>query len=184
MADPTVPDPESKVSRQGRAFVIAKLADCKTKRELEFAWDDLGVDAATDRAILAFRAFMIERLKKDRTKQQNKLMWVWCEQASNVLGGTKEDQQAWAKLTIGVPILRGEDENFREKYDRIIRPLPYDEKIEIMRDFDFPVTSLMKAAQMIRFMDTLHLRFTEQGIRLVEPEPDLAKYMGRYRANS
>ncbi len=45
-----------------------------------------------------------------------------------------------------------------------------------------PVTSIMNVRQMVRFMDTIERECAQQGIRLTDPDPDLAKYQARYRA--
>jgi hypothetical protein len=59
--------------------------------------------------------------------------------------------RARCKLEIGVPILREAHEKFRTTYDRLIRPLPYAEKLALIRDTETPVTSLMNVEQMSRY---------------------------------
>jgi len=84
---------------------------------------------------------------------------------------TADEYQAICKLELGVPILRGEDEDFRDLYDRLIRPLPYETKLEVMgHKFDFKVTSRMKTGQMKRYMDDVYSYFTGLGVRLTDPE--------------
>src|SRR5690606_14508197 len=79
---------------------------------------------------------------KSRTLDQNAIAHVWYSQVAREL---REDDEsgvkAYCKLHFGVPILRGESDEFREKYDRLIKPMRYDEKLELMEWF--PVTSLM-----------------------------------------
>ena len=56
--------------------------------------------------------------------------------------------EAYCKLHFGVPILRRDSLEYRQKYDRIIRPMSYEQKLELMVEpFDFPVTSAMNVAQ-------------------------------------
>lgn len=117
----------------------------------------------------------------DRTGQQNRLQWLWANEAAQQLGDRDAgDIQAEWKLTIGVPILRADDPAFRLVYDQAIRPLPYEKKVQAMK-IGFPVTSIMKVRQMVRFMDEVQRQCLEMGIRLTEPDPDLAKYHARYR---
>lgn len=121
------------------------------------------------------------RVGKHRSCEQNRLQWLWAKEVADQSGDTDvADVQARFKLEIGVPILR-EEPSFREKYDRILRDLPYEDKIVIMRDFDFPVSRLMTTPQMICFLDTIQRRYLEAGFELTDPDPDMAAHMDRYR---
>ncbi len=117
---------------------------------------------------------------RDRTKDQNALQWLWAAEAANQWGDRDADevQRTW-KLIHGVPILREDSAEFRAIYDKCIKPLPYAMKVEAMRFI--PVTSEMKVRQMVRYLDTVQRESLQQGIRLTDPDPDLAKYQQRYR---
>ncbi len=117
---------------------------------------------------------------RDRTRDQNALQWLWATEAANQLGDRTADelQRDW-KLRHGVPVLREESPAFRATYDRMIRPLGYEQKLEAMRIVD--VTSIMKVKQMVRFLDAVQRECLEQGIRLTDPDPSLASYQQRYR---
>ena len=78
--------------------------------------------------------------------------------------------RAECKLTFGVPILRAENEAFRVQYDRTLKPLPYEQKLEAVRVFDLPVTRLMTVKQMTAFMDAMQRHWAAQGVRLTDPE--------------
>ena len=122
------------------------------------------------------------RQGSDRTRDQNALQWLWANEAAQQRGDVDAmDVQAEWKLTIGCPIMREDSPEFRESYDSTIKPLPYEMKIRAMRDLDFGVTRLMKVRQMIRYLDTIQQRCAEIGIRLTDPDPELAKYQARYR---
>lgn len=118
---------------------------------------------------------------KDRTRDQNALQWLWAVEASHQLGDrtAMEVQHDW-KLRHGVPILREDSAEFRETYDRTIKPLPYEQKVAAMRFID--ITSIMKVRQMVRFLDAVQRECLEQGLRLTAPDPDLVAYQARYRA--
>jgi len=107
-----------------------------------------------------------------RSLEQNRLQWLWMNEAAEQLGEyTPSQYQAICKLELGVPILRGEDSDFRELYDKTIKPLPYETKLEVMgHKFDFPVTSRMKSGQKKRYLDDVYIYFTELGVNLTEPE--------------
>lgn len=118
---------------------------------------------------------------RDRTAEQNRLMWLWAQEAADQRGDMSrtEVQQEW-KLRHGVPILRAEDPEFRQTYDAAVKALPYDRKLALMAYM--PITSEFKVPQMVAFLDAVDRECAQQGIRLTQPDPDLAKYQARYRA--
>lgn len=117
---------------------------------------------------------------RDRTRDQNALQWLWATEAAHQLGDrTAEEVQREWKLRFGVPILREDNKAFRDTYDPILRPLPYEAKVRLMEFID--VTSAMKVRQMVRFLDTVQRECLENGIRLTDPDPSLASYQARYR---
>ncbi|TNE46874.1 MAG: hypothetical protein EP341_09640 [Sphingomonadales bacterium] len=115
-----------------------------------------------------------------RTDAQNRLAQRWFTDISTQLGDqTHEDVRAECKLTIGVPILRAENDAFRVSYDRTMKHLPYEEKLAAIKAFDLPVTRLMSVAQMTAFMDEMQRKWTGQGIRLTDP--DALKYEAEFK---
>jgi hypothetical protein len=71
----------------------------------------------------------------------------------------------------GVPLLRAENPAFCAKYDRLIKPLPYEVKLEYMMEpLDFPITRLMKTDQKTRYLDSILKEYSEQGVVLTIPE--------------
>lgn len=117
---------------------------------------------------------------RDRTRDQNALQWLWATEVARQLGDrTAEDVQREWKLRFGVPVLREDSPEFRATYDRLIKPLPYEAKIEAMAFID--VTSAMKVRQMVRFLDTIQRECLQQGLELTDPDPSLASYQQRYR---
>lgn len=121
---------------------------------------------------------------KHRTEEQNRLQRLWTNEIAEQLGDrTPEVVRGECKLTMGVPILRAENDEFRAKYDRIIRPMPYEDKLACMMEpLDFPVTRLMTASQKARYLDHMHRHFLEMGLEMTEPDPSLARDAARYRA--
>ena len=76
-----------------------------------------------------------------RSIEQNKLQRMWMNELEEQGDMRAEEYRGYCKLHFGIPILRAENEVFCEKYDRLIRPLDYEVKIEyMMAPFDFPVT--------------------------------------------
>ena len=111
-----------------------------------------------------------------RSTRQNRLQRMWLNEAHDQLGEyTVEEYRAFCKLHFGVPILRGEDEDFRDAYDSVIRPHSYEDKLRMMSiPLDFPVTRLMKAGQKKRYLDDIYAHFTSLGVQLTEPNGNQA----------
>lgn len=107
----------------------------------------------------------------NRSSLQNRLAQRWFTDVARQLGDqTHEEVRAECKLTIGVPILRAENEAFRASYDATMKSLPYEAKLEAVKAFDLPVTRLMTVKQMTAFMDEMQRKWSRQGIRLTDPE--------------
>lgn len=106
-----------------------------------------------------------------RSLKQNRLSRLWLNEIAEQLGDrTPEDVRAYCKLTIGVPILRAENDAFRERYDAIVKPLPYEQKLALMMEpLDFPVSRLMSTKQATAYLDGIHRHFSEKGIVLTDP---------------
>lgn len=110
---------------------------------------------------------------RNRSDEQNKLSFKWYKEISEQTGEDIEDVRARCKLEIGVPILR-ENDDFRATYDRLVRPLSYADKIELIKVSDWPVTRLMKVEQMSRYLDIVFRQHAEMGIELTIPEDRFA----------
>ena len=77
----------------------------------------------------------------------------------------------YCKLHHGVPILRNENDAFKQAYDQVIRPLSYEDKLKTMMvPLDMPVTRIMTTDQKTRYLDAIAQGFLEQGVALTEPE--------------
>ena len=106
-----------------------------------------------------------------RSIDQNKLQRKWCQEAAEQLGDrTAEEIRGDAKLRFGIPILRADSAEFSEKYDRLIKPRPYAEKLELMMEpFDFPVTRLMTTKQKTAYLDAFAAFYARAGVILTMP---------------
>lgn len=109
---------------------------------------------------------------KRRSTEQNRLQRLWMNEISEQMGDrTPEEVRAYCKLTIGVPILRAENTRFCEMYDRVIKPMPYEQKLSIMAEpFDLAVTRLMTTVQKKAYLDEIQRHFSQQGIVLTDPD--------------
>ena len=133
-----------------------------------------------------------------RSIDQNKLQRKWCLEAGQQGDQTAEEYRAECKLTIGVPMLReAADEAldkqeagekltkleqgyifFKQQYDRVVKPLPYENKLILMSEpFDFPVTRLMAVDLFCKYLDRMYKHFRDQGFELTEPkQPPMSVY--------
>ena len=107
---------------------------------------------------------------KDRSLDFNAISHVWYEQLAREL--PEEDALGWkcfCKLHFAVPIMRAEDEEFREFYDRSIKAaLTHEQKLVAMKYI--PVSSLMTNAQFKKYCDEMQKHFLTRGVRLEFPE--------------
>jgi hypothetical protein len=109
------------------------------------------------------------RTGKARSLDQNAISHAWYGQMA------REDRQEdtrghrrYCKLHHGVPILRAEDDDFREAYDAVIRPLAYEVKLVAMDHW--PVTSLMTKDQLSRYLEAVQGDYASRGVLLQFPE--------------
>jgi protein tyrosine/serine phosphatase len=110
---------------------------------------------------------------EDRTGAQNALAFRWYNDAATQLGDrSAADVRGHCKLYHGVRMLHSENDVFRAQWDRLIKDrFTVEEKLELMLPpHDYPVTRLMSAKQMTRYMDAIHAEFTAMGVRLTDPE--------------
>lgn len=109
---------------------------------------------------------------KRRSVEQNKLQRLWMNEIAEQLGDhTPEEVRAYCKLTLGVPMLRAENEDFCERYDAVVKPLSYEQKLSIMAEpLDMPVTRLFTTNQHHRYLNAIHKHFSEQGLILTQPQ--------------
>ncbi len=108
----------------------------------------------------------------NRSIAQNRLQWLWLKQINEQLAEySVEEYRGYSKLHFAVPILREDNEEFRDAYDRVLRPLPYELKLEaMMTPLDFPCTRLMTTKQKKEYLDMMYLHFTKLGCILSDPE--------------
>jgi hypothetical protein len=108
---------------------------------------------------------------KDRSLPQNAITHAWYKQLAREL--REESALGWkcyCKLHHGVPILRAEDEEFRDAYDQVIKGLRYEQKLVAMRSW--PVTSLMNKEQLSKYAEAMQADFRARGVLLEFPAGD------------
>lgn len=104
-----------------------------------------------------------------RSLDQNAISHAWYGQMAREL--REDDEAGWkayCKLHHGVPILRTEDEDFRDFYDAAVLGLTYERKREAMKFV--PVTSLMTKPQLSKYLEAVQADFQGRGVWLQFPE--------------
>jgi len=105
-----------------------------------------------------------------RSIEQNKLQHMWFNEIAAQTGETATEVQARCKLTIGIPVLREENERFRKAYDDLLKPLDYEAKLRLITDLDLPVTRAMTMKQFSTYLDRVFVHHTGKGFELTQPE--------------
>lgn len=105
-----------------------------------------------------------------RSIEQNKTQRMWMLELEEHGDQTAEEYRGYCKLHFGIPILRAENDEFCAVYDRLIRPLDYEVKLEYMKaPLDFPVTRLMTTKQKSRYLDNIYEFYISNGFVLTVP---------------
>jgi hypothetical protein len=119
------------------------------------------------------KKFVVVSLRpgKDRTLDQNALWFAFYKRIAEMTQiGDAADARRYCKLHIGVQILLNEDEEFQRAWYRVMRHLPYEEKLAMMGECKlfgpdgFPVTSLFNRAQGVAYTDRILAEFTTKGV--------------------
>ena len=135
------------------------------------------IDALFDLDLTKPWQVTIEPYVKRRTDEQNRLQRRLIGIIAEQLGDrTPEEVRGECKLTLGVPILRAENEIFREKYDEVVRPLSYPQKLALMMEpLDMPVTRLMTVKQKTQYLDSIFRHYAEMGVLFPATADDFTK---------
>ncbi|MBF8674837.1 hypothetical protein IRZ53_07320 [Pseudomonas fulva] len=119
------------------------------------------------------KKFVVVSLRpgKDRTLDQNALWFAFYKRIAEMTQiGDAADARRYCKLHIGVQILLNEDVEFQQAWYRVMRHLPYEEKLAMMGECKlfgpdgFPVTSLFNRAQGVAYTARILAEFTPKGV--------------------
>lgn len=120
----------------------------------------------------------IREHQESRREAQNSLQFHWFKEMEMQGDKTAREYRAICKLHFGVPIAREEDA-FRKLYDKAIKPLDYESKLELMVEpFNLPVTSQFTIKEMTRYLNAIQQQFASEGIRLTSSDDLYYQAMG------
>lgn len=134
-------------------------------------------NADKERAVILVRLAtppftMTLREGRPRSSKQNRLQHRWYKEAADQIKDMSADEyRRYCKLHFGVPILRAEEEDFREDYDRLLKDRPYEEKMQFMGGpgIEIPVTSIMTVKQHKKYLDDVFVYLSGLGVKLTDP---------------
>ncbi|MFQ5622416.1 MAG: hypothetical protein ACE5FS_03370 [Paracoccaceae bacterium] len=138
--------------------------------------DDFGRGALFKRLSLMKYPFTVQVKKgRDRTVEQNRTMFFLLSQLAEQSGETMEECRAEMKLAVAVPMMRAEDDDFREFWQKMVvdrsPALGWEQQLSLMTGrYEIPVTRLMTTEQMNRLFDGIIRWAAEGGHYLVMPE--------------
>ena len=106
-----------------------------------------------------------------RSLKQNRLYHKWMNELASQGDMTSAEYTALTKLTIGVPLLRSQDIEYKEFYDQYVKGREYSEKLKMMYEpYGFPVSSLMTTKQFKEYLDAIYSKYSQEGFHLTSPE--------------
>lgn len=115
--------------------------------------------------------FELAEYKRDRSAEQNRLAFKWYGEIFKQRGDKSiQGYRAYCKAHFGIPILVRDDAGFAEVYNRCIRPLSYEDKLEIIERMEIPITRVMNVKQMTEYLDAMSMYWAEHGVILSHPE--------------
>jgi hypothetical protein len=111
---------------------------------------------------------IFEFVPESRSLDQNEMIHALYKQiAEQKQDESFKDIRRHCKLHSGVPILRRDQQEFRNFYDTALKRLDYEFKLESM-DF-VPVTSRMNKKQASEYIEEVIREYSQQGLCLLHP---------------
>jgi hypothetical protein len=112
---------------------------------------------------------IFELAKEKRSLDQNSMFYALYQQIAAQAGDQSvNDVRRECKLRHGVPILRAQDAEFCELYDKCIKEtLTYEQKLKAMDIL--PVTRRFSKEQGTAYIDTILREYSGQGYALINP---------------
>lgn len=108
---------------------------------------------------------------EDRTGEQNRLLHKWFEEIAKHRGDVSAAEvKAECNLTYGRPIKMRDDADWKAVFGYLFDALSHEKKLKAIRILDVPFTRSMTVAQLSEYMDQMQRDYSENGVRLTDPE--------------
>lgn len=125
---------------------------------------------------------IVQEKKKDRSIEQNSLLWVWITIIADEMGLTKEDVHNDLKRRLLVPIFERDEPAFAEMMQSIRKVYTVGHKVEAQKMFDHIVrmtsTTGATVKQFTEYLKDIEKDMTGKGIVLPHPEDRYYSAMG------
>ena len=110
---------------------------------------------------------------------QRRLSFQWYMDAARQLGDqTAAEVRAECKVVFGAPILCLHSEAFKASWATLRHRFTHEEVLKFVEQTELPVTSIMTIKQMTEYLDTVQRHYSQQGVRLTDPE--MLKYQSEF----
>ena len=110
---------------------------------------------------------------------QRRLSFQWYMDAASQLGDqTAAEVRAECKVVFAAPILCQHSEAFRASWEKLRQRFTHEDVLEFVEQTELPMTSLMTVKQMTEYLDTVQRHYSQQGVRLTDPE--MLKYQSEF----
>ncbi len=111
------------------------------------------------------KSIAFQEVDPKRSLDQNALCFeIYKRIGTQLYGGDINLARAECKLRYGIPILRTDNEKFRAAYDRCLKSLDYETKLNFIQDTEFAVTRLMGKKQMTQYINMLFANYSQLGV--------------------
>jgi len=132
------------------------------------------VDAPLDKNLLV----EIRQDTETRSDKQNRLMHEWYAELGKATGNGTQYETHLCKLRYGVPIVRRENPDYCQQYDKFIKPHAYEDKLEMMEFWPVTRRPFMDTKMMTEYLEAIDRHAAEQGIVLTHPDDLYMEAMG------
>ena len=107
----------------------------------------------------------VKTVAESASLSQNSLIHQWYKDWASYTCESIREVTYRCKLCFGVPIMRGDDADYCEGYDELIKNrFSYEEKLRLMKRW--PVTSLMNKKQKTLYLETMKNEAALMGVHL------------------
>lgn len=102
----------------------------------------------------------IEKGQKRSTRQE-RTHRMWMKELAGQGDMTAEEYRGFNKLWFGIRLMKYQSERWAEAYDRIVKPMDYNQKLSLMMEpISYPLTSLMKTKTFTQYLNDVYQYWT------------------------
>ena len=108
---------------------------------------------------MPFTIYIEAGLKRSNNQERTHRMWMKELAAQGDMEA--EEYRGFNKLWFGVRLMKYQSERWAETYDRIVKPLDYQQKLQLMMEpISYPLTSRMKVKTFTQYLNDVYQYWT------------------------